>query len=279
MRPFIALLAIPVLAIAQARPFDARQNGVETREGVRIEDVSFANPGGGRTDAYLVLPSGKGKSPGALFVHWYESESPLSNRKQFLEEAVELGKQGLVSLLVSTPWSDPEWYKKRDVTRDYQTYDQAAGDLQRALDFLATQPRVDPKRLALVGHDYGAMHGLLAAVRSKREFKAVALQAFTPKFSDWAMYGRRLTPEQREEIVKELTPLDPIRFLGELSPKAPVLFQFANKDFFVPKDRAESLYAAARGPKKILWYEAGHGLNDQAARDRRQWLRETLRLK
>ena len=58
-----------------------------------------------------------------------------------------------------------------------------------------------------------------------------------------------------------------------------MLLQFAEKDFYVPRDHAEALYAAARGPKQILWYQAGHGLNDQASQDRRKWLRQTLKLK
>jgi pimeloyl-ACP methyl ester carboxylesterase len=279
MRPILLLLVIPLLVFAQPASFDLRRAGSETRGAVTVEDVTFANATGGRTEAYLVIPPGRGKSAGALFVHWYESESPLSNRKQFLDEAVELGNRGLVSLLISTPWSDPDWYKKRDVTQDYQNYDNAAKDIERALDLLAAHPRVDAKRLAFVGHDYGAMHGLVAAVRSHRLLAAVALQAFTPKFSDWAMFGRKLTPDQRQEIITELAPLDPSRFLGELSSATPVLFQFATMDVFVPRERAEALYAAAPGPKRIMWYQAGHGLNDQASKDRQKWLRETLKLR
>jgi predicted esterase len=279
--------------------FDIREAAVENRgapstpsspdPNVVVRQISFANAsfknGPGRTEAYLILPSpaafpaGKATTPAALFVHWYESESPTSNRTQFLNQAMDLARGGLVSLLVSTPWSEPEWYKRRDVTKDFQIYDEAAKNLERALDVLAAYPGVDPKRLALVGHDYGAMHGILAAVRSKRLFSAIALQAFAPRFSDWAMFGRKLTPEERQAVVEQLAPLDPVKFLGQLTPATPVFLQFANEDFYVPKDRAETLVAAVKGPKKVGWYEGKHALDQKAVEDRQAWLREVMKLK
>ena len=285
VKPLLAL-AIALVATAQtpsfdydrAKPLDIRVSGTETRGTVRIDDISFASLDGGRTDAYLLTPPGRGKAAGALFVHWYDSESPLSNRKQFLNEAVELAGHGLVSLLVATPWSDPQWYQKRDVTRDFENSVQEVRELRRALDVLTAQPRVDRNRMALVGHDFGAMYGILAAASEKR-VSAVALQTFTGSFSDWFLYNQKqLTPDARQRVIDRLAPLDPLKFLGQLA-STPVLLQFAEKDFYVPRDHAEALYAAVRGRKQILWYQAGHGLNDQASQDRQKWLRQTLKLK
>jgi predicted esterase len=58
-----------------------------------------------------------------------------------------------------------------------------------------------------------------------------------------------------------------------------MFFQFANDDFHVPKERAEEFFAAAKDPKEMKWYEAGHGLNEEAMRDRTSWLKEKLGLK
>jgi hypothetical protein len=41
---------------------------------------------------------------------------------------------------------------------------------------------------------------------------------------------------------------------------------------------AEDLHKAAPDPKTIRWYEAGHGLNQQAAFDRMDWLHEEIGL-
>src|SRR5712691_11703431 len=69
-------------------------------------------------------------------------------------------------------------------------------ELRRATDVLLAQPRVDSKRLALVGHDFGAMYGILAAAQTStqpndRRFAAISLQAFTSSFSDWFLYSQR----------------------------------------------------------------------------------------
>lgn len=275
---FVLVAQTPSFDYDRNKPLDIRVAGTEARGEVRIDDISFAAAAGGRTEAYLVLPPGRGKSAGALFVHWYESESPLSNRKQFLNEAVDLARHGLISLLVATPWSDPQWYPKRDVARDFENSVQEVRELRRAMDVLAAQPRVDSKRLALVGHDFGAMYGVLAAASEKR-VSAVALQAFTGSFSDWFLYNQKqLTPAARQAVINRLAPLDPIKFIGQLG-STPMLLQFSEKDFYVPREKADALYAAVHGPKQILWYQAGHGLNDQASLDRQKWLRQTLKLK
>ena len=262
----------------RAKSLDIRTTGSEMRGDIRIDDISFANLAGGRSNAYLVAPPGQGKTAGALFVHWFNPESPLSNRKQFLDEAVELGRGGLTSLLIETPWSDPQWYDKRDVTRDYENSVQEVKELRRALDVLAAQPRVDRKRMALVGHDFGAMYGIVMAAFEKR-VSALALQAFAGRFGDWFLYNQRqLTPEERQRVMDRLAPLDPIKFLGWLGP-TPVLLQFAEKDFYVPRETADAIAAAVRGPKQIRWYQSDHGLNRQASLDRQKWLRDALKLK
>ena len=80
-------------------------------------------------------------------------------------------------------------------------------------------------------------------------------------------------------MIDRLAPLDPLKFISQLG-STPVLLQFADKDFYVPRDHAEALCAAGRGPKQILWYQAGrYGLNDQASQDRQKWLRQRLKIK
>jgi hypothetical protein len=49
-------------------------------------------------------------------------------------------------------------------------------------------------------------------------------------------------------------------------------------DNLVPEADAEDLHAAAPEPKTIRWYDAGHGLNLQAAWDRHDWLHEQIGL-
>ena len=88
--------------------------------GALVRDVSFPNSTGGRTGAYLVEPSRPSpkKNAAVLFVHWYETDAPDSNRTQFLREAIPLADDGVVSLLIETMWSESKWFLSRDSSRD-----------------------------------------------------------------------------------------------------------------------------------------------------------------
>ena len=63
---------------------------------------------------------------------------------------------------------------------------------------------------------------------------------------------------------RDMAPIEPIRFIAHASPTA-LLLQSGRSDNLVPVADAQALHAAASQPKTILWYEAGHGLNQQAA--------------
>ena len=106
--------------------------------------------------------------PAILFLHWYGPPNPSSNRTQFLPEAVELAGSGVVSLLVDTPWSKERWFGTRDSAKDYEFTVQMAKDVRRALDVLLAQPDIDKARIAVVGHDFGAMWGALAVAADPR---------------------------------------------------------------------------------------------------------------
>lgn len=245
---------------------------------MEVKDIRFKSLTGGETAAYLVVPPGAAKCAGALFVHWYESEAKNSNRTQFLDEAVELGRHGLISLLVETPWSEPTWFQKRDVGRDFENSVQTVKDLRRALDVLLSEPRVDPKRVGYIGHDFGAMYGILMTAVDRRA-TAVAFQAGTNRFSDWFLFNQKsLSEEGKAQVVARLQPLDPLSYIGQLK-GTPLLLQYADRDFYVPKERAEVMARFAGEPKKVLYYDAGHALNEKASADRRTWLRQQLKLR
>ncbi len=46
---------------------DLKETGVESRDGVKIHDISYASPMGGRVPAFLVVPPGKGPFAGIIF--------------------------------------------------------------------------------------------------------------------------------------------------------------------------------------------------------------------
>jgi dienelactone hydrolase len=257
-------------------PLDIRKAGTREQDGAVILNLTYASPFDRRRAAYLVTPQGVGPFAAILYVHWYEPQSPDSNRTQFLEEATLMARRGAASLLIETLWSDRDWFIKRTQDDDYEDSVRQVIELRQAMDLLLAQPGVNAGRLAFVGHDFGAMYGVLMGRVDPRP-ACYALMAGTPRFPDWFLYYPPLEGAAREAFVERMAALDPIQHVAKLSP-APLLFQFARDDPHVPQERAEAFYEAAGEPKQIQWYDAGHGLNEQATRDRMAWLGEQLGL-
>jgi dienelactone hydrolase len=256
-----------------AAAFDIQTGNVEKRGDIEVRDITFASATGERTPAYLVMPP-KPRG-GILFVHWYEPPNPTSNRTQYLDEAVEMAKHGYVGLLPATMWSEPEWFRNRRREDDVANTEKELAELRRAMDVLFSIPGVDRKRVAFVGHDFGAMFGALMAGVDRRA-KAYALQAGTSRFGNWYLYGPKMPEPARSEFLRALAPLDPVTHIGKAAPAA-VLLQFATRDFHVPHQAAEEFWQAASQPKSIVFYDAGHGMNETAKRDRIDWLVQVLR--
>src|SRR6267143_7236862 len=146
--------------------FDLKEESAKEQDGVTIRDVNYAAyaPKHGRIKAYLIQPSGKGPFPGVLFFHWLGDVK--SDRTEFLDEAVALGKQGTASLLIQGyfPWSE----EPTDGPTDHQQIIDQAIEVRRAVDLLLSQTRVDKRRIGFVGHDYGSMFGAIVSGVDKR---------------------------------------------------------------------------------------------------------------
>lgn len=257
-------------------PYDMRLVSSRESEGVVVENLTFAMPSGLRRAAYRVRPVAPGRCPAVLYVHWYEPGDPTSRRSEFLEEARTMARRGCISLLVETIWSDDDFFIKRTQADDEKLSVQAAVELRRSLDFLLDDPQVDQQRVGFVGHDFGAMYGILMGCVDARP-ACYALLAGTARFSDWFLYYPRLEGAERERYIEQMTWLDPITHVGKLAPAA-LFFQFGDNDPHVPVERARALFEAACQPKQAAWYAAGHGLNEQAAQERMAWLGEKLAL-
>jgi len=247
----------------------------------RVEDVEsqllvIQTPFGYRRIAELFLPQTDGPFAAVLYIHWYEPPSPDSNRSQFVDEAKEMARSGAACLLIETLWSDPDFFLKRTQAEDLQNSVEELVNIRRAIDFLLSQPGVDASRFALVGHDFGGMYGVVAGSLDRRPAHYVVMAA-TPRFPDWYLYSPKLEGEPRQEFIRQFSQLDPITHIANLSP-APVLFQFGTDDPHVPQERAWEFLEAAKEPREVRWYEAGHGLNAAAASERKSWLKDKLGL-
>src|SRR6185436_7735666 len=142
----------------QKAPLEIKHVGVQRRAQAVVYDLTYVSPKGGVVPAYLVVPKGKGPFAAIVWGHWYWTNSPMFNRKQFLDEAVALAPAGVVSLLTDGPNARPGYVPDRTPLNDKQITDriQAVIDMRRGIDLLLARKDVDPKRLAFVGHSYNA---------------------------------------------------------------------------------------------------------------------------
>jgi dienelactone hydrolase len=255
---------------------DLRMIGRRIADGVESQLLVIQTPFGYRRVAELFRPEGDDSYAAILYLHWYEPPSPSSNRSQFVDEAKEMARSGAVCLLTETMWSDPDFFLKRTQAEDIQNSIEEVVNIRRVIDLLLSQPNVDSNRFACVGHDFGRMYGVLAGKLDQRPTHYVVMAA-TPRFPDWYLYSPKLEEEAREAFIHQFSTLDPIAHIPDIAP-ASVLFQFGTNDPHVPKERAQEFFNAAKQPKEMRWYESGHGLNENAAVDRRSWLKEKLDL-
>jgi pimeloyl-ACP methyl ester carboxylesterase len=227
---------------------------------VRTTDVVLG-AGDAAVEAYVVEPANGEIRAGILFLHWLGEH--WSDRTQFLSEARDFARLGVRCVLPAgrLPWGpDPV-----DAGTDIANIELEQRRLRAALDALGDGlPSATP--LALVGHDFGAMHGLLLAAGNPR-FSAAVVIAATPRWGDWFLRFWKVEGD-RFEYLRRLAPLDPIESARRLT--ATTLWQFSNRDYFIAPMSAVELARAASGEPAIEWYSADHAMRSAKARASRK---------
>jgi uncharacterized protein len=240
----------------------------EQRDGVTIQEVSYAGSEGERVPAYWVLPAGESPFPGVIYAH----PAP-GDRTTFLEEAVLSAKQGLAALVVEAPWAQGEVFGPKlaepEVARE--AFAGMIKDLRRAVDYLAYLPEIDASQLAYVGHSFGALVGGVLAGVEKR-IRMFVLMAGTGSFMDVVSLNMPfLEGPALEHYAQVIAPVDPVHYVGRAAPSA-LYFQFGRQDDFT-QDQFERFVQAASEPKFVKWYDTDHYFqNAEAQKDRMDWL-------
>ena len=252
-------------------------------DGVRVIELSYASPKGGRVPATLVVPVASGPSPAVIFQHGGGDAS----RRDFLDEAQDLARAGIASLLIDAPFNRPPlraWVTFE--LRDRDAFVQNVVDLRRAIDVLAARPELDAERIGLVGFSYGGgLAGILAAIEPRLD--AVVVMSGPGRITDFlrrqgaawvaaAPASRRAARRtQLTRYLARMRAVDAVPYVGRAT--VPLYFQFGRLDT-LPRSLFAAYLAAAPTGKRVSWYPHGHELCDCATRDRKAWLRERLGL-
>ena len=269
------------------QPLDIHDSIVEDFGEGTLHDITYASPKGGPINAFLIVPKGNGPFAPILFGHWGNG-----TRAEFIPEAKIYARAGAISLLPDYPWDRPQPWRKTPDHFDKPEVDrelivQTVIELRRAIDLLLARPDVDSSRLAYVGHSYGAQWG--AALSSiDRRMKTSVLMAGAAETKDIMLENddpgvvefRQSQPAgQLEKYCRIVGDLDAIHFVGHAAPVS-LLLQFAKYEQYFNKESMHRYEAAASEPKKVLYYDTGHDLNDpQALVDRYEWLVKQIHLR
>ena len=253
-------------------PLDLQKAVESTNNGVEVSAISFSSPDGGSVTGLLFDPVTRSNlRPGIVIMHGLPG-----NSGNVAFSAQQLAEHGAVVIAIDAPFARRGGPTVQFSTQDRAEQIQLIKDLQRAVDVLRAQPNVDDERIAYVGFSYGgAMGALFAGI--ERRIKAAVLVVgdggLVTHFTGPEDYNQMagLSCATRVNWFQAMAPIEPIRFIGHASPTG-LLLQNGRLDNLVPVADAQELHTAASIPKTILWYDAGHGLNQQAVFDRLDWL-------
>jgi pimeloyl-ACP methyl ester carboxylesterase len=236
----------------------------ETRDGALIRDIRFAGADGREVSAYLIGPATGSPKTGVLFLHWLGERD--SSREEFVDEAIALAAKGVASMLIQQrfPWAE----RPSGADHDRVAIGYEVRNARRALTLLAAA--VGPGKLAIVGHDFGGMHGLLAASVDRRVVALVCM-APTASWADWFVRYFHVVPASEAPAYgAAMADLDPVARLPEVT--AALLLQFAESDVYVPSSVVEALTNAAPDGTEVRAYDTGHRMDEAARTERDAWV-------
>jgi len=259
-------------------PLNVQKVVESTTKGVEVSAISFSSPDGGPATGLLFDPVTRSSlRPGIVLMHGMPG-----NARSMTGLGQLLAEHGAAAIAIDAPFARRGGSPIQFSTQDRAEQIQLIKDLQRAVDVMRAHASVDDERIAYLGISYGgAMGALFAGI--ERRIKAAALVV-----GDGGLVSHMTGPEDanfmaglscatRVNWFRAMTPIEPIRFIGHASPIV-LLLQNGRLDTLVPAADAEALQTAASQPKTIHWYDAGHGLNQQAMFDRLDWLHAEIGL-
>jgi cephalosporin-C deacetylase-like acetyl esterase len=204
------------------------------------------------TGLYAVPKSAAGPRPAIIFLHGINDSKSV----WYMEEGNRIFCQNGYAVLRIDVYRHGERRQPEDTTRIFpylkqDLISQTVFDLRRAADFLATRTEIDTARLGYFGISLGGFIGVVfTGVEPRIKVPVIALAG--------GGISLLLAPETIGPDNKETRrAIEPLNFIEAISPR-PLLMLNASRDDVVPPPASKALYAKAREPKQIIWYDTKH---------------------
>lgn len=238
------------------------------------QPVGFTSDGL-RLAGRLFLPDGTLQAPGLCICHGIPAVPFNPSEEGYAVLARRFAGGGFATLL----------FNFRGAGLSEGNFDMAGWtrDLDRAVGCLASQPRVDPDRIFLLGFSGGAAAAICMAAHSEVVRGVVSCAApavFDDLFAGPAMdsalaHWREIGiirdasfPPDRSAWERGFREVEPVSHVSRIAPR-PLLILHGGADEVVPVAHASRLYEAAREPKELaIVAEGRHRLRvDERAMD------------
>ncbi len=254
-----------------SKPLTVKTVGSQIIGTTKFLRFSYGSTNSQRVPALLFTPAGASAShpvPCLVILHG------LGGSKEIMAGmALYAAKAGYASLVIDEygqgergPLKTVPGHQAEELAT---TVSQTAVDVRRGLDYLATQPQINSKRIGLAGVSLGAIIGTVVSGVDTR-IKAVVLISGG---GDWGLIlktlsSRNATVGGRDTSAFKnvnwaslsvlLAPVDPLTFAAHIAPR-PLLMLGGRKDTTIVPKAQQELFDAARQPKQIVWYpQYGH---------------------
>lgn len=241
---------VDLFGIKRPRRFEKLLFSIETRPGEPVPVI-------------MTLPMERsGKLPVIIFLHG------IGQSKRFLEEiCTPFNEAGFAMVCF-----DQSMQGEREV--EGSMLDQAVAfrkrpwktinDTRRLIDYLQTNPDIDPDRVYLVGASYGAITGSTATAFDERILASVLVvggadiktMLDAPLIKD-GVNNALLHWLGKQVVAFIMKPADPKHYAADTAGR-PVLMLNGSEDTLVTPEAGEELYAALGEPKEIRWYPCDH---------------------
>jgi cephalosporin-C deacetylase-like acetyl esterase len=260
-------------------PLETHVAAVAEDNGLRIERFSFGSTHGQRVPALLYRPeAAEVRLPVIVVGHGLGSSKDDPMMRPLFQH---WAGQGLACLCIDAPFHGERSRRIVDptalLTRPFggrELVVQSVVDTMRAVDWIESRPDLDAGRVGYAGFSMGVVLGVQFVAQDLRVRAATFALGGAGLFHFMAGMA---AAEQRADFEAVADALDPMHFAPLIAPR-PVLMVNALKDKVIPAPLGHALFNGLREPKRIIWFDGGHGdVPHEHIHAMREFLEEHLR--
>jgi len=236
------------------------------------EKITFSNTNGEILDGIMRIPEGAGKFPAVILCHGFN----MNKDNEFIFGLWDIiSRAGFVCMRFDFTGHGDSQGNFREMTVLQEVH-----DVLSAAEYLKSTNIIDDKRIALVGHGFGASAAILAAERHR--FRAVAEIDGFARVEDFveSRFTQHQIGEWRRQGFVQFHNFDElgIDFLNDIHKhdvlsalkkiKCPLLIVHGTDDTEIPFENAREIFNHAEDPKQLELVEgADHFFRNPSHRE------------